>query len=1164
MKMSEIHKRVSNKIASTILNNLTGANHEVIYENPEDTIFLGAFSDEFAEQKRNIELPNSLGVSFSISKSKIKVQSKIQISFNCDYYYSLNPSYDEQIAYLINKYKEDSNIDRHQQLTFVEVLHRLYIEYLHHSNLFKGFDDQMQECYVEYLEQMNLKDLSMEDYLSGIRNGHRLALDSEQVIQSFLQMELHRFGFVDHKTVLAPKYKRVMIHDIKPLTLDLNQVNDFEKLITAYKDYYNGIIFDYAIHTKADILSISKMVRVQDLIDSRHFDSLRGEILTPNWSVDFAIDFSQYNQEYIFDIEISNKNKKQDNPFFEKYRYPYSVKMYNATILVRACSTDFNTVDGHVFSKIPINDLALSYRYNVDKYSSGYNCNTEYIRDGNDCLIRTINVSRYDEKRRVTRNHVDLTLKFIDYVENPIMHLENILVKMREEKESLMRYIDRFKSRDDYYQAAVQDVLEFEREIRRFEFGIECLKKWDYAKKSFKYLNETFHRNSDKFNSWRLFQLVFIVSNIPDLLVGEFGEDALHQVRKYSVTKLVDILYFSTGGGKTEAFLGCVIFSLFFDRLRGKDMGVTAIVKYPLRLLSIQQLDRFASKLATANQVKEDHKLAGKQFSLGYYVGSGNTLNEVKNYSKIKEEVIEDPEKYKYLQTCPNCGGAVSLEVDEVRGFIFHKCRSEDDCIYKIAIPFLFVDDEIYRNPPSVIISTLDKFAIMAYNSQFKNLFLKNMQVKDPAPTLVITDEIHLIKESLGTFSSHYESIFNFYCSELLSDLGKRNKPIKYMGATATISNYKHQSKELYMQDATLFPALSPNINKDFYSEVDENDITRVHIGILPFGTAPVTYILKMIQIYRETIATMIENIETVFIDELTCGYELEEILNVLYEYYIMIQYNNTKRDASRVRGGIDSLVNNNLKVDPKYDISTHTILTGDSAFSEVKDILSKIENANNPIEDDVTDYITATSMISHGVDNRKFNAIFFLGMPNLFAEYIQAYSRVGRHSTGFVFNVIRSRVREKSFLSNFNEYLEYKELLVSPIPISRYSIGALKKTFSGILLSLINIYYAPKFGYQDVKNYDKFKKILLEIGEKPLAKMMKRIYSHDENDGKHFNTLINELVHETFVYIRDSSNDSKRSISNVIYKVNSTESRPMRSLRDTDHPVLIELKGGN
>lgn len=1161
--MKNVSDIVVQKISEKLINALTGQNNNIIYEAPEESIFLGAFSDLQEAKTQGEMYPNSLGVSFSIPKANLLPSSVLNIHFSCDFYYRLTPTYEEQINYLIRVYKEYNQIQPNTPFTFTDLIHRLFTNFVRTSGWFSDLRQQEQQEVITYLEQIQLEELDVRQYFRQFLSMFK-HLDANHAMNAFLETEITSHRFVDLKTFIAPKYRRVPVEDIQPLTLPLAKLNEINRFVNQYKEKYNEIIYDYAQSTKNDILNLKRSLKLIDIITEEKYQkqiSDRNDIMVPNWEVDFKIDCQDEGQEFVFEIELTNKNMPAKSSKTAFTKYPYSLKMYNAKITVKAPFAYYKPCH-FCFSKIEINDLAESYRYHVEKYASGMNCNTVEWKDEQEWVIETTNIAKYEEKRRVTREHPNLSLKFKDYMTDPLPHLRNILTAMQTELKELHPYIERFRVNPDYYAKALADVKAFEREVNRFEFGILCLENKYNALNAFKYLNETFNLSASVYDSWRLFQLVFIVSNIPDLIVGTYGEDDLRLIRNYQTTDLVDILYFGTGGGKTEAFLGCVIFSLFFDRLRGKDKGITAIVKYPLRLLSMQQLERFASKLAHANQVKEQHGIPGECFSLGYFVGGGNTPNQVDDYEKAYEENALDPDKFKLLSTCPNCRQNVMVKVDVEQAFIIHTCENPD-CSYHEAIPFLFIDQEIYRKPPSVMISTLDKFAIMAFNPNFRSLFyLDDEHMADPAPTLVITDEIHLIKESLGTFSSHYESVFNFYCRELIGNLGKKTRKIKYMGATATISNYQHQAKELYMQDATLFPALSPNIERDFYSEVKPDQITRINIAMYPFGVSPVTYILDMIRIYRETIAHLIENVDTEFADAIA-NIGREAVLDTLYAYYIMIQYNNSKRDASRVRNGIDTYVNSNLKADPKYQVSSQTILTGDSEFSEVKGVLAKIDQAKNPITEDVPDYITATSMISHGVDSRKFNAIFFLGLPNLFAEYIQAYSRVGRHLTGFVFNVIRSRIRETSFLANFKEYLEYKELLITPIPISRYSIGALKKTFNGILLSLMNIYFAPYYG-MEVGRYMDFKQLLLQIGEKNLQKLMRRVYSHDETEGKQYNELIADLIHETFVYINESNHDNRYRIHDVIYRVNSTHERPMRSLRDTDRTVKIELIGGD
>jgi hypothetical protein len=276
-----------------------------------------------------------------------------------------------------------------------------------------------------------------------------------------------------------------------------------------------------------------------------------------------------------------------------------------------------------------------------------------------------------------------------------------------------------------------------------------------------------------------------------------------------------------------------------------------------------------------------------------------------------------------------------------------------------------------------------------------------------------------------------------------------------------------------------------------------------------------------------------------------------------------MIQYSNTKRDASRIRNGVDAYINSYFRGKDVYALSTDTILTGDTKFEHVKTLLSDIANSDDPIKDKIPNFITATSMISHGVDNDKFNSIYFFGVPNLFAEYIQAYSRVGRKYTGLIFNVIRPiRVREESFLSNFKEFMAYKELMITPIPIARYSMGALRKTLNGILFALLRMYAIPKS--QQTKHLNTpndLKNLLIELKEKPLSRIIKLIYSHDENEGTDFNQRINTYIKESLVFMYNLDKN-ERNFQRVVRNFNSTHEQPMRSLRDTDKPVIIELKG--
>ena len=150
---------------------------------------------------------------------------------------------------------------------------------------------------------------------------------------------------------------------------------------------------------------------------------------------------------------------------------------------------------------------------------------------------------------------------------------------------------------------------------------------------------------------------------IPDIIYNEH-KDELKQIYGYKYEDETEILFFPTGGGKTEAFLGCATFTMFYDRLMGKNFGVSTIIKYPLRLLSIQQLDRCLKVIINANKVMDStEEIKDKErFSLGYFVGSSNTPNKIEEFEK--DEIVKKDD-FKLIDICPECGGNIQLKYDE-------------------------------------------------------------------------------------------------------------------------------------------------------------------------------------------------------------------------------------------------------------------------------------------------------------------------------------------------------------------------------------------------------------------------------------------------------------------------------------------------------------------
>ena len=170
----------------------------------------------------------------------------------------------------------------------------------------------------------------------------------------------------------------------------------------------------------------------------------------------------------------------------------------------------------------------------------------------------------------------------------------------------------------------------YKQEINRFKLGIDQIKYKEYVK-AFVLMNKTFQKLVDESRAivgWRLFQIVFIVSLIPEMVRSEYPDDV---TMAEADLEMANLLYFPTGGGKTEAFLGACVFNMFFDRLRGKNEGITAFLKYPLRLLAVQQLDRVLTIVIKANAIREEESELRETtpFKVGFFVGKENTPNRI-------------------------------------------------------------------------------------------------------------------------------------------------------------------------------------------------------------------------------------------------------------------------------------------------------------------------------------------------------------------------------------------------------------------------------------------------------------------------------------------------------------------------------------------------------
>lgn len=1015
---------------------------------------------------------------------------------------------------------------------------------------------------------------------------------------------------LEHKVPLLPIYRKIAIErenvfltlklaDIYNAQFDCGSLTPDSPFKRELRKIVGALCEEAKAYPGAMPCQFRDKLTIEDLTTEEAWEKYKNKQVSreefnmfARFDFDISVDVKGVENCLDITIALSNETAFGDETSDKKMRAaksdPYRINtLFNSGIRVKCRNATLVPVELDYF--------ADDYKYNKYVYALGNNCNVE-CQDSN-TVIQTVHVPVFIQHRLKTND--SLAVKFEDLIQDPVATLNIIHSKMLKE---LKLWEDDYQSRDNLTSKGKRqfehEIDAFRLEIKRFKTGIELIENYHMIRAAFQYMNRSFKQSAKGYDSWRLFQIVFVVSLILDIVANEPDLDLDDELKGKAKTNDIDILYFPTGGGKTEAFLGTLVFNLFFDRLRGKECGVTAFLKYPLRLLSVQQVQRVSNILATAEKIRVAEALGGESFSLGYFVGEGNTPNKIdKELKKTLNELSPDEidEKYRLLDVCPFCGSnSIHVIYDEEANSLRHIC-SNPDCSSNGVLPLFMVDDDIYRFIPSVIISTVDKMTAIGLNMRFHNLLcgasykcpkhgytartkcladgcnytpadFKRVRMKDPAPTLLIQDELHLIKESLGAYDSHYETLIEYF----IKNLSGCDRGIKVIGATATISAYEEQARHLYWKNAIRFPCASPYLDHNFYSKIDKNDLGRIIVGYAPFGKAIVNSVAYSLQYLKKVVFELYQDPRQILsitgmnID----GSEEERIaaaLRLLEDYWIILEYNNVKMESNRVLQALEDPINTELIAEDIQPLIAKK-MTGDDTFQEVRATLSSIEHAKSAINDLEFNMIAATSMISHGVDADRFNLMLFYGMPGNTAEYIQAYSRVGRKHTGIVIDIMRpSREKDQSYLKNFVKFHEFKDILVDSVSINRWATKAVENTLPGILSSLILNYYEYELQYSigDVSKYGDLKNALASgaITADMLKDHAYQVYKCSDNDssiGILYRITIDRIIDELVASLKNGSIEPRTYLTEAFDRCYC---HVMSSLRDTDKQIIVEMR---
>ncbi|MCG6560460.1 hypothetical protein MB818_19795 [Ruegeria sp. 1NDH52C] len=589
---------------------------------------------------------------------------------------------------------------------------------------------------------------------------------------------------------------------------------------------------------------------------------------------------------------------------------------------------------------------------------------------------------------------------------------------------------------------------------------------------------------------WRPFQLAFFLLVLPSL-AGETLPDR----------DLVDVIWFATGGGKTEAYLFVSAFELFRRRIvEGKSGGGTGVInRYTYRFLTADQFQRTAGVICAMEMIRRELAASGdssvgeEEFSIGLFVGgevSPNTFAGSQDGALSMTQELFDSSQPRDanpfpIESCPSCGTLLVPEEKKVRpdgspdeayyGFLatansFTTRCPEEDCFFHSGLPVYFIDEQLLRAPPSFLLGTIDKFAMIPWKENGGVLLGRGM--KSSPPSLVIQDELHLISGPLGTLAGIYEAAF-----ETLMATG--GKPPKVIASTATIRNASVQCRRIYGKPSMVFPSPGLRAEDSFFSKLDtgNRERSRLYAGVMAQG-------LRSTVAASWTMATLLQaTYELVEESELTA--------NEADSYWTLVAYHNSKRELGRIVNATRDEIPTRMKVYASNETverpSNFQVLElkahAETPVPRARQLLARRHRPEQP----AIDVVPCTNIISVGVDIDRLGMMMVNGQPKLSAEYIQATSRVGRGVVpGLVLAAYSpSKPRDRSHYESFRDYHERFYSFVEPTSVTPGALPAIERGLHAALVTVIR--HGTKLRRNSAAN-------LFDPSEQPVATMIGRL----------------------------------------------------------------------
>jgi helicase-like protein len=571
--------------------------------------------------------------------------------------------------------------------------------------------------------------------------------------------------------------------------------------------------------------------------------------------------------------------------------------------------------------------------------------------------------------------------------------------------------------------------------------GIHVLRD-DDARRAFQLANRAMVDQMDRTGAaagdrgnyrWRPFQLAFVLLNMPSIVD-----------RSRADRSIAELLWFPTGGGKTEAYLGLFAFTVFHRRIsRAGAGGVTAIMRYTLRLLTAQQFERAARVVCACERIRaEQGDLGEEPISIGLFVGAASTPNKLDEAQESlarlhanRDVATKNPCQ---LRACPWCDtrlDAHNYTIRENPRRLQIDCGNES-CDFAQGLPVFVVDEDLYRERPTLVIGTVDKFAALPWRPQVGNLF--NLDEPDcPPPDLIIQDELHLISGPLGTMTGLYETAVDILASE-------QEAPPKVVASTATIRRARAQSIGLFARQMRQFPPPGLDPGDNWFATVAPTSRVgaRRYVGLMAAGISHATLMIR-------TYAALLH----------AAG--LHEKGPEVDPYWTIVGYFNSLRVLGAARMQVQDDVHDWLEIAADGG--------NERALRDPIELTSRVDSTDIPgylkhieIElpsEHALDVVLATNMISVGVDIDRLGLMVMMGQPQAAAEYIQATSRVGRKHPGLVVTLLNAaRSRDRSHYEGFAGFHGELYRSVEATSVTPYSPRARDRGLHAVLVALARL----------------------------------------------------------------------------------------------------------